>query len=408
MITERHIVPNTKNLIILIHGFIGSNKTWVKEDGTMPFIGQLLDDDEIRDNFTIGTFDYYTNLVTLFPKTKAFFGMLKGKKSPYNLPIEKIAELLQTILDYRYDNYENIVVIGHSMGGLVAKRYVLNDIAKNSSTRVKLYISLATPHNGADLATIGTALIENVQMMDLKPLSESVTSMGNEWVQCTILPKRLYAQGSYDRIVPRESSVPFDRDSQEVIYCDEDHTSIIVPVTRSIVVDAITKELKEIVLDQKIKEIENQESFVDDGRYDEEIFVLKLLMADIHNTLVSSTKEAFFEAEFAIRKLDALGVDFGKLVPLYNKIKEIYTIEFGNLLAGKHPNSDALLTAVHQHIKDEDKTNLHTFHTPLQSLQKFGMLHQLADRDLNIWWAKEHNITTFKDFVENSKSKSRE
>jgi protein SERAC1 len=405
MITERHTVTNSKNLIVLIHGFIGSEKTWVKEDGSMPFINQLLEDDEVQNNFTIGTFEYHSNLVTLFPKTKAFLGMIKGKKSPYNLPIEQIAELLQTVLSYRYDNYENIVLIGHSMGGLVAKRYVLNDIAKNSSSRVKLYVSVATPHNGADLATIGTALIDNVQMKDLQPLSESVTSMGNEWVQCTSLPKRLYAQGSYDRIVPRESSVSFDRDSQEVIYCDEDHSSIIVPNTRSIVVDAITKELKEIIKEQKIKEIENQESFVDDGRYDEEVFVLKLLMADIHNTLVSGTKEAFFHAEFAIRKLDALGVDFGKLVPLYNKIKEIYTIEFGNLLAGKHPNSDALLTAVHQRIKDEDKTNLHTFHLPLQSLQKFGMLHQLADRDLNIWWAKEHNITTFEDFVKKSKTR---
>ena len=399
MITERHMIPDSKNLIVLIHGFVGGEETWVKADGSMPFISQLLEDEEVRENFTIGTYEYHTDLVTLFPKTKAFLGMATGKKNPYNLPIERIAELLQTILTYRYNTYENIVLIGHSMGGLVAKRCVLDDIAKNSSTRVKLYVSLATPHNGSDLATIGTALVANIQIKALKPLSQSVTSMGNDWVQCKTLPKRLYAQGSYDVIVPRESSVPFDRETQEVIFCDEDHSSIIVPSTRSIVVDALTKELKEIVKQQKILEIENQESFVDDGRYDEEAFVLKLLMADIHKTLISGTKEAFFQAEFAVRKLDALGVDFGKLIPLYTKLREIYILEFGNYVAGKHSSPDALLTAVHRQIKAEDKTELKTLYTPLQSLQKYGMLHQLADRDTNIWWDKEHDIAKFQDFI---------
>jgi len=41
------------------------------------------------------------------------------------------------------------------MGGLVAKRFILNDIKKNSTSKVKLYISLATPHSGSVLATYG-------------------------------------------------------------------------------------------------------------------------------------------------------------------------------------------------------------------------------------------------------------
>lgn len=399
MVTERHNVSGARNLIVLIHGFNGSEETWVKKDGSMPFISQLLEDDDVKDNFTISTFDYHSNLLTLFPKTKALWNMGLGKKSPYNLPIEEIARLLGSVLAYRYDQYENIVLIGHSMGGLVAKRFLLDDISKNTSTRVKLYVSLATPHNGSIVATVGQLLINNVQTKDLQPLSESVTEMSNQWVQCTTLPKRLYAQGSYDRIVQKESSVSFDRDKQEIIFCDEDHFSIIVPAKRSIVADAITKELKALVKEQKLEEIQKQELFIDDGRYDEETFVLKLLMADIHQTLVSGTKEAFFQAEYAVRKLNALGVNFETLIPLYNKLKEIYILEFGNYINGVHSNPDAFLSAVHRQIKAEDKTELQFLAAPLQSLQKYGMLHQLADRDTNIWWDKDHDFAKFKDFM---------
>ncbi len=86
------------------------------------------------------------------------------------------------------------------------------------------------------------------------------------------------------------------------------------------------------------------------------------------------------------------------LEPLYKKIKELYVIEFGELLAGKHNNPDALLTDVHKRILEEDKKHLVTLYSPLQSLQKFGMMHKLADKEGDIWWAKEHNIKTFDEF----------
>jgi pimeloyl-ACP methyl ester carboxylesterase len=195
MITIKHEVNSGKSLIVLIHGFMGSEKTWVKADGTMPFISQLLEDKEVRDNFTIATFDYHSNLMTFFPKVNAMWNYIAGKKNPFNLPIESIAQLLQSQLTYRYDSYENIVLIGHSMGGLVAKRYVLDDILKHSTSRVKLYVSLATPHNGSDLATIGNALIENIQIKALKPLAEGVIKMGNEWFNA-----KLFQGGSTHKV----------------------------------------------------------------------------------------------------------------------------------------------------------------------------------------------------------------
>ncbi|MEC4049322.1 ABC-three component system protein [Flavobacterium sp. SUN046] len=404
MINIIHLVPNNKNLIVFIHGFIGGEKTWIKDDETRPFIDLVLNDNKINDNFDIGIFQYHTELLNFFPKAKSLIGLFTNKKKPVNLPINEISRLLESQLRYSYPQYENIILIGHSMGGLVAKRYILDDITTNSTTRVKLYVSLATPHSGSNLATYGKTIINNFQIKDLSPLSDSISAMNDEWVKCKQLPKRLYVQGSYDNIVPKVSSVSVDKDAQEVVYCDEDHFSVITPTGKSVVVDAIITELHNILKEQSIQSITNGERFVDTGQFDEEIFVLKMLMADIHKTLMNGSKQAFFNAEFAIRKLNAQGVNIEELNPLYENIKELYIIEFGHFITGKYATSDALLNAVHEKILLEDKIYLNTLYQPLQALQKFGMLHQLASVDNDVWWNKEDNIKTLDEFTEKLKA----
>ncbi|WP_338840570.1 ABC-three component system protein [Flavobacterium ginsenosidimutans] len=405
MINLIHKNKSSKNLIVFIHGFIGGEQTWIREDKKRPFIDLILKDAEIKKNYDIGLFQYHTKLLSFFPKAKFVLRLFNNRKNASNLPINEISRLLDSQLKHSYNTYESIILIGHSMGGLVAKRLILDDISKNLNTRIKLYVSLATPHSGSNLATVGKTIIKNFQLTDLSPLSESIATMNDEWVKCKLLPKRLYAQGSYDTVVPTVSSVSYDRDNQEVIFCDDDHFSIINPDKKSVVVDAIVNELHVLLQEQNIQSIKVEERFVDSGQYDEEIFVLKMFMADIHSTLMDGSKQAFFNAEFAVRKLIAQGINVKELYPLYEKIKELYTLEFGNLLSGQHTDSNALITAVHAKILKEDKTYLHTLYSPLQALQKFGMLHQLATDDKSIWWAKDNNITTLKEFSEKLKTR---
>lgn len=397
---------NCKNLIIFIHGFVGGEETWVNKNGTMPFIDQLLNDEQVKDNFDIGVFKYHTKLLSLFPKARAIIGMLIGKKASTNLPIDEISLLLDSQLKHSYSQYDSIVLIGHSMGGLIAKRLILNDIKRYSTTRVKLYTSLATPHDGSVLATHGKNIIENFQIKDLAPLSQTIATMNDEWVQCKNLPKRLYAQGSYDAVVPKESSVSYDREIQEVIYSDDDHFSIIKPEGKNVVINAIIKELRSLLTLQSIQAIKTEERFVDIGQYDEEIFVLKMIMADIHATLMGGAKQAFFNAEFTIRKLIAQGIDVIELSPLYENLKELYIVEFGEYLIGTYKSSDELLNTVHKKILEKDRTYLHTLYQPLQGLQKFGMLQQLASTDKDIWWKKEHDVKSLDEFTEKLKAQT--
>lgn len=398
MINFIHNVLDKKRLVIFIHGFTGGDETWIKKDGTMPLIDYLIADPQIHNNFNIAVFNYHTELLRIFPKAKTLFNFLAKTKNAVNLPINRLSQFLESTIEYPCAEYESIILIGHSMGGLVAKRFILDDIKKNSDSRVKLYVSLATPHSGSIIANFGKLLINNVQLNDLSSLSESINVMNSEWVQNKNLPNRIYGQGLYDEIVTKESSIALDSDIQKIIYSDDDHSSIIVPTFRNVIVDALILELNKFLKEQKLQEIKNHDPFFDNGQYDEEIFVLKLFMSDIHETLLNNSKKAFFEAEYVIRKLYSLGENINLLEPLYSKIKELYVIEFGELLAGNHKNSNALLTAVHKKILEEDKKHLISLYSPLQSLQKFGMMQQLADKDEDIWWAKEHNIKTFEEF----------
>lgn len=81
MIKFVHKAQEKKNLIIFIHGFIGSEETWKKKDGKMPLIDYLLEDITIKENFNIALFEYHTELINFFPKTKSYFNILRKKKT---------------------------------------------------------------------------------------------------------------------------------------------------------------------------------------------------------------------------------------------------------------------------------------------------------------------------------------
>lgn len=399
MIKIIHENPEKVNtIVVFLHGFIGGEETWIKEDKNKSLIDSVFKTG-LKEKVDVGLFLYHTKLLEFFPKISRIGKLLNKKKATKNLAIESLSDLLSTQLKYRCTNYENIVLIGHSMGGLVAKRFILDDIKKNTTSKVKLYISLATPHSGSDLATYGKSIISNCQVKDLAPLSSNINSLNQQWVQCKSLPKRFYAQGLSDDVVPKISGVSLDRDKIEPIYSDDDHFSIIIPDNKDdVIVHALRKELTDFIKNKEIQEIDNKEKFIDEGQYDEEKFVLKLLMADVHDNLVGNSKQAFYSAEFTVRKLNRLGVDVEELTSLYEKVKELFILEFGDLLSGAHINSSSLVTAIHKKIVKEDKNHLKSFYTSLQSFQKFGMLQQLASVDDDIWWAKDNNIKSLEEF----------
>ena len=86
--------PPVKTIAIFIHGFIGSEETWVnKKNKTL--VDSLIADNSIKENFDLGLFLYQTKLLEFFPKlSRLEKTVFRKKKAVKTLPIEGIGKIL--------------------------------------------------------------------------------------------------------------------------------------------------------------------------------------------------------------------------------------------------------------------------------------------------------------------------
>jgi hypothetical protein len=238
------------NLIIFIHGFIGGKETWDRVDNEKSILDYLKEDIQISQLFDFAIFDYYTEFTDKIDKAKGVVWSIFGKKSSptKNIDVQNIAQLLKSEIKYIDKKIEKIVLITHSMGGLVAKSMILEEIREKKSSSINLYVSLSVPHKGSNLANLGRIIFGNPQIQNLQPLNEKINEMNEDWIKYPkLLPPTIYFQGKYDDIVPNTSSKGFDIREIEIVYTDDDHTGIVRPKSKEdIVIRAIKQRLKKL------------------------------------------------------------------------------------------------------------------------------------------------------------------
>jgi triacylglycerol esterase/lipase EstA (alpha/beta hydrolase family) len=143
--------------------------------------------------------------------------------------------------------YDSIIIIAHSLGGLITKHVILDLLKRDAPLKIKQFISLAVPHDGANLALFAKSLSSNIQIENLVPTNELVKKLNNDWIQTSPekLPKVLYFQGKHDTVIPNTSSVGYETTTQIVLHFEEDHSSIAKPSSnKSSVYLAVEQTLK--------------------------------------------------------------------------------------------------------------------------------------------------------------------
>jgi len=396
---------NKKNILIFIHGFTSGKDTWVNSHGES-FPKMLSDEKIIDENFDIAYFNYFTKLMD-FKKIKTASRLMnvmfgKTKKSQKNIGIRQLSDFLKSTIEVYCSSYENIVLVAHSMGGLISKAYILNELNEELSTNVKLFLSLAVPHNGSNWANIGNQLLrENPQVVDLRPLSEFLNKVNNSWIQRKDnLPHTIYIYGQYDDAVDETSAIAYQVTRQHKMACDDDHFSISKPESKdSMVYVGVKQKLEEFLKTINYADEMTNRKYKDDGNLDDELFVLKLLIADIHNSLVSDAKQTFFNAEYMKKAIINKGYNLNDLEELYDNIERLYKINFGKFVGGKIKTSHEFVATIYEQIVEKDKDFLKISMPLVNANRKIGMLHQIAnDLDKEIWWAKEHSINDIENF----------
>lgn len=109
--------------VLFVHGVGGSPRHW-------KYISEHLDDRSFQKWFY-----YYPTGVRLEDSSRA---------------LNRIVEALQE--EY---GFKQLYVVGHSMGGLVSKSFILTNLANKENRYIKKLITIATPWNGHEAAAIG-------------------------------------------------------------------------------------------------------------------------------------------------------------------------------------------------------------------------------------------------------------
>ena len=147
---------SSNSLILFIHGFTGdAEETWTNKNG-QSFPVLLLKNGYISEHFDVASYNYFTTLLDLFADSKEKYRRIKNfirkitHKKERNLDIDELASNLSNHFRITLNQYDNIYIVAHSMGGLVAKCLIANELKKSGWSKVKLFLSLAVPHLGSD------------------------------------------------------------------------------------------------------------------------------------------------------------------------------------------------------------------------------------------------------------------
>ncbi|RZJ99806.1 MAG: alpha/beta hydrolase, partial [Flavobacterium sp.] len=222
---------DSETAVIFIHGLGGSYTTWNS------FSNKLHSEWNSPDAFSLEYDDYYTNV-----KNYPVFTFLV--KNIFGKSIDKLAKHLDGFIKSVGDRYQNIILVAHSMGGLVARKYIINTLNKNRDVgKVRALITYATPHHGSGIANISKALFCNPihfftfgslklfsQARDLSKNGKFIKSLNSEWSKLNVSSKIDFHRvvGLSDWIV-NEGSASFEDDDFVTPCANKTHFSIIKP-----------------------------------------------------------------------------------------------------------------------------------------------------------------------------------
>jgi pimeloyl-ACP methyl ester carboxylesterase len=147
--------PCQRSAVVFIHGILGSHETW--QNGAINWPSLLAGDPEIGDKVDVYRVDFDSYLFTAGPS------------------IIDVTQGLERHLDglFRAKKHSKIFLIGHSLGGNIARAYLMHIKLKYGHrllSSFKVTYTLGTPMEGSSLATLAVFASQNQHLRVLLPI----------------------------------------------------------------------------------------------------------------------------------------------------------------------------------------------------------------------------------------------
>jgi hypothetical protein len=147
--------------------------------------------------------------------------------------VQIAADGLRTELDDKYQDAQRIVLVCHSLGGLVARRYLVELYKNRIKPRVTDVLLYGTPNEGAGLAYVARNIYWfNTQLRQLSRNSEFLNDLNRDWKIFSVSkPLRVLSIiGGRDRVVLEDSARWLWGDGNVKVVVDASHRDLVKPI----------------------------------------------------------------------------------------------------------------------------------------------------------------------------------
>lgn len=200
-----------KSLVLFIHGVGGSN------DSTWGCFSSLIRSDPLLSTRIDVAFFGYPTAIWRIPFSRIA------------IRIQDIAQAVRTEILSRYKDYPDILLVCHSMGCTVARKYIIETMRAKQPLTVKGVLLFAEPESGSSLARWADLLsFSHWQMRQLQTRSDFLETIALDWhtfVSSTPL-KICEVKGGQDAVLPRRQ-----QSATTLLLADKDHRTIVKPST---------------------------------------------------------------------------------------------------------------------------------------------------------------------------------
>ena len=205
-----------KGLIVFVHGLGGHpTKTW---GSFAAFIAQ----DEVFSSYDLAFYQYPTSLFRA-PFSKKYSS------------IQTLADALRTLLRHKYSSHMPIVIVAHSLGGLISRQFIVEELRRNAPMRVQKLLLYASPLNGAGLAETASYISWRHRQLDqLSRGSDLIVGLNRDWeyLQAQKKVRTWHVVAGQDSVVDETSARGVAWNDRVDVLIDRGHINCVKPTSK--------------------------------------------------------------------------------------------------------------------------------------------------------------------------------